>query len=309
VAQAAAGSWRGEQEKDRHGWRQEGKDLLRAVAGGAIVGMPLLYTMEMWWHGMTLSPRHLLILLVAILAVNFLFNLLSGFRRGHSVPEAVMEAVTAVGIGIVFSALVLWLIGELKPGVAPAEAVGKILLEAAVVSIGVSFANSQVLGKSRTGEEENGDSGGEGEGTEESQDSKEDPNRLQLHADLKDVGATLAGATVFALNVAPTEEIIMIASRLSPWQQLILLGAILVVCYVILFASGFAKHEVHVETPFQHPVTETVMVCALSLGVAYGLLLLIGQRDMMTHAATAIAATVTLGLPAAVGGAAGRLIV
>jgi hypothetical protein len=38
------------------GWRQEGRDLMAAVAGGAIVGMPLLYTMEMWYHGMTCWP-------------------------------------------------------------------------------------------------------------------------------------------------------------------------------------------------------------------------------------------------------------
>ena len=57
---------------------------MAAVAGGAIVGMPLLYTMEMWFHGMTLSEIHLLILLGVILIMNFGFSLVSGFRHDQS---------------------------------------------------------------------------------------------------------------------------------------------------------------------------------------------------------------------------------
>ena len=36
---------------DRWGLKKEVRDLMVAVTGGAIVGMPLLYTMEMWLHG------------------------------------------------------------------------------------------------------------------------------------------------------------------------------------------------------------------------------------------------------------------
>ena len=78
--------------QDRYGWREEGKDLLRAVAAGSIVGMPLLYTMEMWWHGMTLSAAHLLILLIATLVLNFCFSLFSGFRREYSFTAAAGSA-------------------------------------------------------------------------------------------------------------------------------------------------------------------------------------------------------------------------
>jgi len=279
---------------------------MRGVAGGAIVGMPLLYTMEVWWHGMTLSEWHLLALLGTILFTNLLFSLLSGFRESYSLQDALLEAVTSVGIGIVFSTIVLWLIGELSYDVAPAEIAGKVLIEAMVVSVGVSFANSQLSGKSRTGN----DKGGNGEAGEEKQPdgTQDDPERLQLKEDLVDIAATLAGSTVFALNIAPTEEVLMIASRLSPWQQLALLGASLLLCYIILFASGLDESPVHVGSVFQHPLAETVMACALSLIVAAGLLALLGQREVMSNPATAVAAVVTLGLPAIVGGAAGRII-
>ena len=115
---------------DPYGFRQELKDLLRAVAGGSIVGMPLLYTMEMWFHGATLSPWHQLVLLGCILVVNFAFCLVSGFRHDSGVGEAVMEAVTSVGIALVYSTAILWLIGTIAPQTSLAESVGKVLLEA-----------------------------------------------------------------------------------------------------------------------------------------------------------------------------------
>lgn len=279
---------------------------MAAVAGGAIVGMPLLYTMEMWRHGMTVSPWHLLALLLAILMVNFIFSIMSGFRHDSSLIEAAMEAVTSVGIGLVFSAMILWLIGELTRNIALSEIVGKILLEATAVSIGVSFANAQVRDRSRSGDENEGDDQPQSDKSHSQQ--PEDPERLQLHADLVDAGAALAGSTLFALNIAPTEEVMLIASRLSPLHLLALFAATVLLCYVILFASGFEEHRVHVPGIFQNPWAETLMTCAISLLVAFGLLLLLGGPASMSHLPTAAAAVVVLGLPATVGGAAGRLI-
>lgn len=282
---------------DPHGWRQEGRDLLAAVAGGVIVGMPLLYTMEMWWHGMTVSEWHQLALLTAILLVNFGFSIVSGFRQEWSIPQALMETVTSVGIGIVLSAVILALIGEMKPGHTFSEISGKVLLEAAAVSIGVSFANVQVRDRSRTGDDEQKPRPPDG-----------DPEVRQLHADLRDATAAMIGSTLFALNIAPTEEVVLIASRLGAWQLLAVLGASLVFCYVILFASRFEEHEVYVPGVFQSPVAETVMTCALSLAVAFVLLWLLGEAGTLSEPRAAIANTVALGLPACVGGAAGRLV-
>jgi putative integral membrane protein (TIGR02587 family) len=291
---------------DPAGWRKEGRDLLRAIAGGSIIGMPLLYTMEMWQHGMTVSEWHLLTLLAATLSVNFAFCFLSGFRAESSVPEAAREAVTAVGIAIVYSTVILLLIGEIQFATRPAEIIGKVLLEAAAVSVGVSFANAQIQGKSRTGAAKEG---GESEADSDDAEDQPSPRERQLKRDLQEFAAVLAGATVFALNVAPTEEITLIAARLSPLQLLALLGASMLLCYVILFAAEFKAHAVHVKSALQHPLAETILTCAVSLTVAAVLLLLLGERDGLTHPSFFIASIVTLGLPAIVGGAAGRLII
>lgn len=180
-----------------------------------------------------------------------------------------MEAVTAVGIGILFSTVILWLVGEFRMGQSTGEILGRIVFEAAPVSIGVSFANAQIQGKSRTGEDARSEKSSSGPSG-----SLPERERLQLRADLKDAGATAAGAAVFALNIAPTEEVIMIATRLPYWQVVVMLFATLILGYVILFASGFEEHQVFVPCVFQHPVAETVVVGAISLAVAACLLFL-----------------------------------
>src|SRR5687767_3501731 len=142
-----------DRRRDPHGWREEGRDLLPAVAAGSIVGMPLLFTMEMWWRGITASEWHLLLLLGSTLLVNFGFSLFSGFRRESSVGEAASESITAVGIGLFYAFLVLSLIGEIDLDGTLTDLLGRVLIETAPVSLGISFANYHIRNKSREGDE------------------------------------------------------------------------------------------------------------------------------------------------------------
>jgi putative integral membrane protein (TIGR02587 family) len=285
---------------DDWGWRREGRDLLVAVTGGAIVGMPLLYTMEMWEHGMLLGPTQQLGLLAGTLLVNFLFSVVSGFRHEFGAASAVLESVTAVGIALIFSTLVLLLIGEIGLGDNLDELVGKVLFQTAAVSLGVSVADSHVRGKRRDGSEEERDAPRE-------KPSREQLERLQLRQDIRDVSVTLTGAVLFSVNIGPTEEVVVIAGRLMPWQLLVLALASLALCYVILYASGIKDHPVHVPSLVQSPPAETMVMYALSLLVSGVLLWGFGEPESVGSLDSWIAASIVLGLPTAVGGAAGRL--
>ena len=293
-------------DQDRLGWRQEGRDLLRGIAAGSIVGMPLLYTMEMWWQGMVASEWHLLVLLASILLVNFTFCLLSGFRNKSSAAEAASEAVTSVAVGLLYSLAVLWLIGSVTFQGAWTGVLGMVLFEAAPVSLGISFANYHVRNKSREGE--GGGNGDDGNAADGDAGEPEDRERRQLKQDVTDLAATVSGATLFAFNVAPTEEVIRISSRIDAWQHLLVMGASLVLCYMILFASGFQKRRVYVPGVFQSPLAETLMAYAVSLVVAMVLLFLVGVPEATGGAASLVTSTVVLGLVAVVGAAAGRLV-
>src|SRR3546814_20444828 len=58
---------------------------VRGVAGGLIAGLPLLYTMEVWWLGETASLLHVLVMLVfATLPVGVLV-LTAGFQECRAV--------------------------------------------------------------------------------------------------------------------------------------------------------------------------------------------------------------------------------
>lgn len=301
---SSARSKSGSGRADRWGFEQEGRDLLVAITGGAIVGMPLLYTMEMWSSGLRLGPGQHLALLVGTLFVNWLFSIVSGFRHEYGALSAALESVTAVGIGVVFSALILWLVGEIAPGDPSAEIIGKVLFQAVPVSLGVSVADAHVRGKQRDGadEREQGRSS-----LEPARPPRAELERQQARQDVRDISATLSGALLFSINIGPTEEVILIAGRLGAAQLATIVLASLLLCYIILFASGIKDHPVHIQSLVQSPLAETVITYAASLLVALGLLVVLGQPDAVGSLDSLVAATVALGLPTAVGGAAGRL--
>jgi putative integral membrane protein (TIGR02587 family) len=288
---------------DVWGFRREGRDLLVAITGGAIVGMPLLYTMEMWLHGTLLGPAQQLGLLFGALLVNLLFSVVSGFRHEYGLSSAALESVSAFGIGLVFSAAILWLVGEVGPGDPPSEILGKVLLQTVPVSIGVSVADAHVRGKRRDGSEE----GGDGENGKREPPPRAQRESWQTRQDIRDITATLTGAVLFSINIGPTEEVILIAGRLSPVHLLAVVLASLALCYVILYASGIKDHPVHIPSLVQSPPAETVITYAASLGVALALLWVLGEPEAIGSLNTLVAATVVLGLPTAVGGAAGRI--
>lgn len=54
-------------EDSRRAWAEEGTSLVRGVSGGLIVGIPLLYTMEMWFLGITLADWVFPVILIGTL--------------------------------------------------------------------------------------------------------------------------------------------------------------------------------------------------------------------------------------------------
>ncbi len=53
-------------------------------------------------------------------------------------------------------------------------------------------------------------------------------------------GALLDPSTFLAFNVAPTEEMILIGFKMTPWHSLALIAASLVLLHALVFAVGFA---------------------------------------------------------------------
>ena len=275
-------------------WHEELRGLVRAFSGAFLFGVPLLYTMEMWWLGDVAGPGHLLLVLGIALVANFGLVSAAGFKEGKSLFSRIEQTMDAVAVGAVGSSIVLLTLNQLNFDQPPLAVLAKIVVQTLPLSIGASLAILVFDGdKSREGDDDQG-------------------SRMSTwwHALLNDVGATAIGAAFISSNVAPTEEIPMLAARMEYWHLLALIGLTLLTGYIIVFASGFdpaAKRDR--QHLFQHPATETVLSYLVSLIVGFGVLAIMKQIGAGDPPSFVLAETLVLALPAMVGGAAGRIAV
>jgi putative integral membrane protein (TIGR02587 family) len=289
-------------------WRAELVALVRAASGGLLFGAPLLFTMEVWWTGRHTTPAQMLVVLGLLSVPVLALNRTTGFRRSRDVRlrDAVADTIEALAVGIVVSAVVLVCIREITVDMSLATALGKVVYETVPFCLGVGLARHFLHGGRN---QSNDDEDGDGDDGSERGDSSAESGRRNLHPTLTDLGATIVGATFISLSIAPTDEVPLIASAMTPVWLLVLVLFTLLTCYGIVFVAEFHGQETRhtQEGLFQRPITETVMSYLVALAVAAMLLWLFqrGTRlsfDLLTR-------TVVLGFPAAVGGAAGRLAV
>ena len=287
----------------------EFQDIVRGVSGGLLFGVPLLYTMEVWQIGSFTKPPALLIILGVTYIVVFLLNQSAGFRnkRYRTLRNSLFESVESLAIGLICSAFILTLLQEINQTTPLDEALGKIILE------GVPFAIGVVLSKFILDDQ---DSSTYSEPTSESKQSsfkhqKFHQNQLSLQATLDDIGATFTGAMFIGFNIAPTEEIRVLANAASaPWL-IAIIAASLLISYCIVFAAGFRnqKQRHHQQGLFQSPNTETILSYFISLIASVLMLRFFQQLSFSDPGFLWLQSTLILGLPATIGGAAGRLAI
>jgi putative integral membrane protein (TIGR02587 family) len=202
-------------------WSNELNDIIRGASGGFLFGIPLLYTMEVWWIGSSTKPAQMSIAIVTTFLVVFLLTRTEGFRKTKDIGwrKAAIDTVEAIAIGIVCAAVILFLLREITLDTPLQEGLGKIIFEGLPFALGVALASGFLSGDRY-----------------ESSNSDSEP---MINPTLADIGATLIGAMIIAFNIAPTDEIPMLASAISPPWQLAIIAASLLISYGIVFAAGF----------------------------------------------------------------------
>ncbi len=258
----------------------------RGVAGGLLFSLPLLYSMEVWFAGFVMPPHRQLAYVLLALVLLLGYNRYAGLHPDTTWTEVAIDSIEEMGIGLLLSAAVLFLIGRLTAEQDASEVVGRIVVEAVTVAIGVSVGTSQLGAR---GEE----AGMEGrvEGSLSGQ--------LTL---------ALCGAVLFAANVAPTEEVVLIGIELSGLQLALLGIATMVVAALILYFSDFrgARRWARAEGRFAM-FRGTVVTYAVGLVASAAILWLFGRFDGMGPAAIA-GQTVALAVASTLGASAGRLL-
>lgn len=302
----------------RKEWRGEVEDLIRGASGGFLFGIPLLYTMEVWWIGSYLEPPIILTILAVTYSIVFLLNRTDGFRQisPDSPGQAAMDSMEAIAIGLVCVTLILVLLQEITSSTPLREALGKIILEGVPFAIGVALARSTLQGHRNTSSNDQDASHStystqSSENSSSANPSSQSPRQSTVNATLADIGATLIGTIFVAFNIAPTDEVPMLTAAASPPWLIAILFASLVISYSIVFVAGFTTQQKRQQQQglFQTPLTETVVSYLLSL-IAAALMLWFFHRLGFDDPWTSwLKQTIILGLPATMGGAAGRLVV
>lgn len=264
--------------------------LARAFGGAVFFSLPLLMTMEMWWLGFYLDRVKLLLFMVAMIPMLVALDYYSGFEETASWREDAMDGMIAYGVGLIASFVVLLLFGIVDLEQPLREIVGKVAIQSVPASFGAVLANSQLAGN------DGGDGG-------------EERRRRERAGYGAEVFFMAAGAVFLAFNVAPTEEMILIAFVMTPWHALALAAAALLMMHGFVYASAFrgSPRAPHGTPGWSLFLRYTVVGYAVALAVSAYVLWTFGRLE---HGPvwSYVEMTLVLGLPASLGAAAARLI-
>ncbi len=263
------------------------RGLARAFAGAIIFSFPLMMTMEMWWLGFYMDRLRLLLFLLLNLGLLIPLSRSIGFEETHSWIEDVLDAFTAYGIAILASAVMLVVFAILTFSMTLDEIVGKIAIQAVPASIGAIVARGQLGGD----------------------DDEDEPKRgnSSYHSELL---LMTVGALFLAFNVAPTEEMILIAYKMTPWHALSLVALSLAALHAFVYVLGFKGQE-----QFPEGMSRGAGVLAYSFA-GFGIAILVSLYSLWTFGRTDGASvaqiammTCVLSFPSALGAGSARLIV
>ncbi len=268
--------------------------LARGLAGALLFSLPMLMTMEMWFLGFYVHPLRLLVLCTLNLPMLVLLAHYIGFEKSISWGAACRDAITAYGLAIVVSAGFLLLFNVFGAQATPQTIAATIALQAVPASIGALLGRSQLGGTSDdTEDDEDEDNGGE----------------VMDTGYWRELFMMVVGALFLNLNVAPTDEMNLIAFKLTPVHTLLMVVISIVLMHGFVYAVQFRGGHQRAEgvgwwRPF---LLYTIPGYVVALVVSLYVLWTFERLDSVSlqHIMTT---TVVLGLPASIGAASARLI-
>jgi putative integral membrane protein (TIGR02587 family) len=201
--------------------------------------------------------------------------------------EDALDGLIAFGVGVVAATVILLALALLGPGLSLRELAGRVALQAVPGSFGAVLANSQFSA---------------------------DRQELDEEAAVRRGGYPvqllfmLTGAVFLAFNIAPTEEIVLLAVAANPPHLVALVVLTLGMMHGFVYASGFRGTP---RTPAAGAaglfLRFTLVGYAVALGVSLYILWTFGRLGGGT-AGFALAQALVLALPAGLGAAAARLV-
>jgi putative integral membrane protein (TIGR02587 family) len=260
--------------------------LARAFGGAIFFSLPLLMTMEMWQLGFHMARLPLVLFMLVMIPVLLGLSYYTGFKESTTWRDEVADAAVAYGVGLVSSAIVLALFNLIGLDEPLSSSLGKIALQAVPASFGAMLSTSQF--------------GGQG------------PAELRHRREAGYWGILFlmsVGALFVAFNVAPTEEMILLAFRMTAWHALALALTSILVIHAFVYAVNFrGAPRAPAGVPRSHLfLLFTIPGYAIALLVSAYVLWTFGRYEGQALARMIMEAVV-LGFPASLGAAAARLV-
>jgi putative integral membrane protein (TIGR02587 family) len=276
----------------------------RGIAGGILFSLPLLYTMEVWWAGFSIHPWRMIGAVLVTLVLLLGYNRYAGLRSDASMIEVLIDSVEELGIGLVVSTIVLWMLGRIRLDMPANEIAGKVIVESLVVAIGVSVGTAQLSGGNDDGDDDSGmDGNDDAQESEGKQQTAHEPSTF-----IGQLVLAFCGAVLIAANIAPTEEIIMLAVEIAPWRLILLALISLLLSTLILYFSDFkSAQRLAPDESYLSIFSGAVITYMVALLTSAALLWFFGSFEGLAPI-TCLAATVVLGVAAVLGASAGRLL-
>jgi putative integral membrane protein (TIGR02587 family) len=246
--------------------------MARAAAGAAFFSLPLLMTMEMWWLGFTMDSGRLALFVALSVPLVVGLDHYSGFESTARWRDDLLDGLVAYAVGVAVAITLLGVFGVVRPADPIRETVGKVALQAVPGALGAVLASTQ-FGGAGTREERRKSSAGYA----------------------AEVFFMAAGAVYFAFNVAPTEEMVVIACRITHWHGVGIGLLSLVARHVLSFPHASLA------------VRFTAVGYAVSLIVSGFVLWSFGRFDGVPLDQRVLDAVV-LALPASLGASAARIV-
>ena len=258
--------------------------LARAFGGAILFALPLLMTMEMWELGFHMSRGRLLIMLLMNIPLLVALSYYAGFEDTYGLENDIVDAFVAFAVAMVCSVAFLLALGAIRFDMPADEIVGKVVLQALPASIGALLAASQF-------------------------GQRDEQMERRRTGYVGGMFMMAVGALFLAWNLAPTEEMLLIAYRIGPANALALVALSLAIVHSFMFAMEFrgAPDIPEGTGEMRLFLTHTVPGYAIALLLSVYVLWTFGRLDG-TGLTVAMTTTVVLAVPGAVGAAAARLI-
>ncbi len=266
--------------------RELGIGLARAFGGAMFFALPLFMTMEMWELGFYMDRLRLAIFLGAFIPVLVGLSHYAGFEETDTWWDDVRDAFVALLVGFVTAGAILTLGGIVRLEMPLRESVGQIALAAIPASVGAALAESLL--------------GSPGEDEERKRREMGYGGELFLMA---------AGAIFFAFNIAPTEEMMLVAVKMSRWN-IVTAGVLsLLLMHAFVYAVEFRGRHVPEEGVRRLGLffRFTVVGYAIALVMSGYVLWTFGRLDN-SSLGFQISTMIVLAFPASLGAAAARLV-